>query len=242
MAKILYKTSEEIEAEAKSAGREYFPCNYDFDNGRQRFLNAERREALAVLQQKLFNGEFDVFLDEIYAMGLPQEVISAFEDAYYGKPLYSLAIAATGETVNLDKLLSDLKNAQGNVEKQKDIAADLSAQLCALAVKGQIRDYYSVLLCLHDGYESAASRSLMGNFRNFYKYAAIYTGTDYSDEVYVAFSRLNSNISTDLKLLREYGSKSTNPVAEADFWKNLTMHTSKLMIDYANEYMNKVRK
>lgn len=240
--RTLYKTSEEIEAEAKRTGREYFPCNYDFADGRQRFLNAERRGAVSALQHKLFDVDFEAFLDAIYAIPLPQEVITLIEDAYYEKPLYSLAIAATGETVNLDKLLSDLKNAQGNVEKQKDIAADLSAQLCALAVKGQIRDYYSVLLCLHDGYESAASRSLMGNFRNFYKYAAIYTGTDYSDEVHVAFSRLNSNISTDLKLLREYGSKSTNPVAEADFWKNLTMHTCKLMIDYANEYMNKVRK
>lgn len=240
--RTLYKTSENIIAEAKSAGREYIPCNYDFDNGKQRFLNAERRNAISALQHKLIDVDFEAFLDEIYAIPLPQEVITLIEDSYYEKPHYSLAIGATSETINLNKLLGDLKNAQGSVEKQKDIAADLSAQICALAVKGQIRDYYSVLLCLHDGYESASSRSLMGNFRNFYKYAAIYTGTDYSDEVYVALSRLIDNIKVDVKMLRDRGSKSANPKAEADLWKNLTMHTCKLMIDYTNEYMNKVRK
>lgn len=238
MAKILYKTSEDIEAEAKSAGREYFPCNYDFEDNKQRFITAERREALAVLQQKLFNGDFDAFLDEIYAMGLPQEVISAFEDAYYGKPLYALTVIGSGAPIRLDAVLNGLKSANGNTEKQKTIAEDLSAQLCVATMRGMIRDYFSTLISCQTGCEGKASRTLTGYYRNFRKLAAIYTGVDFTDDVYVSFLRLIENIKTDLKLIRSYDRNKITP----EQWLPHTLHTCKLIADYTNEYTNKVRK
>ena len=246
MTKKLYKTSEEIEAEAKQSGREYITYGYDFGSGKERFLTAEKRKRISELQKKTIDVEFDAFLDAVYAISLPQDLITLIEDTYYDKPLYSLAIAATGESIRLDIALEDLKRAQGNVEKQKSITEDLFAQICVAAFKGLIRDYYSVLLCVQDGYEDKASRSLMGNYRNFYQYAAIYAGDDLINETYISFIRLLNNISTDLKLIREYVRKYEKPERDNEEWLNMpirsTMHSCEIMIGYANEYMDKVGK
>lgn len=236
--RTLYKTSENIIAEAKRTGKEYIPCNYDFEDNRQRFITAERREALAVLQQKLFHGDFDAFLDEIYAMGLPQEVISAFEDAYYGKPLYALTVIGSGAPIRLDAVLDGLKSANGDTVKQKTIAEDLSAQLCAAAMRGLIRDYFSTLISRQTGCEGKASRTLIGYYGNFRKLAAIYTGVDFTNDVYVSFLRLIENIKTDLKLIRSYDCDKITP----EQWLKHTLHSCKLLEEYTNEYMNKVRK
>lgn len=236
--RTFYKTSENIIAEAKSAGREYFPCNYDFADGRQRFITAEQREALVALQKKLFYSDFDAFLDTLYMMELPQEVISAFENAYYDKPLYALTVIGSGAPIRLDAVLNGLKSANGNTEKQKSIAEELSAQLCVATMRGMIRDYYSTLISCQEGYEGKASRTLMGNYRNFYQSAAIYTGVDFTDDVYISFLQLIENIRTDLKLIRSYDRDKITP----EQWLPHTLHTCKLIADYTNEYMNKVRK
>lgn len=238
MPKILYKTSEQIEAEAKRSGKEYITYNYNFDDGRQRFITAEKREALAAIQQKLFNVDFDAFLDAIYAMELPQEIISLFENTYYNKPLYAIAVIASGDEIHLDKVLSDLRSVQENVEKQKSIAEELSAQLCFAAMKGLIRDYYSVIISRQKGYEGKPSRTLMGNYRTFYQFAAIYTGVDFSDGVYMSFLRLIENIKTDIKLIKSYDYEKITP---EQLWEH-TMHSCHIMIDYVNEFSHKVKK
>lgn len=237
MAKILYKTSEEIEAEAKRTGREYVTYGYEYDDPRQRLILAERRVEISEIQQKFMNVEMDRFLDAAYAVPIPDEVIAIIENSYYGNSTYNLAIAATSKTINLDKLLSDLKSAQGNIEKQKDIVSDLLAQIRAAAMKGVARDYYSAIIGVQNGCEWKVSRAFMGNFRNFCTYGAIYTGTDFNDEVYVSQLQLIGNMITDMKLIRGLRGERTY-----EQYSPLVKHTNEIMIGYVNKYLHKVNK
>ena len=226
MAKILYKTSEEIEAEAKREGREYVSYSYEYGDPKQRVITAERRQEIAAIQQKFSNVEFECFLDAIYAIPLPDEIIT-----------YALAIAATSKTINLDMLLNDLKSAQGYIDKQMDIVSELLAQIRAAAMKGIVRDYFSGLIGVQNGCEGRASRAFMGNYRLFYEYGAIYTGTEFTDEVYIAFLQLIDNIKTDLKLIRSMRDKITT-----EQYESLVKHSYEIMIGYVNKYLSKVGK
>ena len=237
MAKILYKTSEEIEAEAKREGREYVSYSYEYGDPKQRVITAERRQEIAAIQQKFSNVEFECFLDAIYAIPLPDEIITLIEDSYYGNPTYALAIAATSKTINLDMLLNDLKSAQGYIDKQMDIVSELLAQIRAAAMKGIFRDYFSGLIGVQNGCEGRASRAFMGNYRLFYEYGAIYTGTEFTDEVYIAFLQLIDNIKTDLKLIRSMRDKITT-----EQYESLVKHSYEIMIGYVNKYLSKVGK
>lgn len=237
MAKLLYKTSEEIEAEAKRTGREYVTYGYDYNDAYQRVITSERRIEISEIQQKFINVEMDRFLNAAYAVPIPDEVIAIIEDSYYGNSTYSLAIAATSKTINLDKLLNDLKSAQGNIEKQKDIVSDLLAQIRAAAMKGLVRDFFSAIIAAQNGCEWKVSRAFMGNFRNFCTYGAIYTGTDFNDEVYVSQLQLMGNMITDIKLIRGLRGERTY-----EQYSPLVKHSNELMIGYVNRYLRKVNK
>lgn len=237
MTKTLYKTSEEIEAEAKSSGREYVTYGYDYNDAYQRVITSERRIEISEIQQKFINMEMDRFLNAAYAAFIPDEVIAIIEDSYYGNSTYPLAIAATSKTINLDKLLNDLKSAQGNIEKQKDIVSDLLAQIRAAAMKGLVRDFFSALIAVEKGCESRASRAFMGNYMLFYEYGVIYTGADFNDEVCIAQMQLIENIKTDLKLIRGIRGEITY-----EQYSPLVRHSYEIMIGYVNKYLHKVNK
>lgn len=77
----------------------------------------------------------------------------------------------------------------------------------------------------------------MGNYRLFYEYGAIYTGTEFTDEVYIAFLQLIDNIKTDLKLIRSMRDKITT-----EQYESLVKHSYEIMIGYVNKYLSKVGK
>ncbi len=228
MANTKYKTAKQIETEARTFGMEFVTPTINFADGKQRFLSAEKREEISKQQQQMINVDFDNFLNDIYAVESPElseEVINLIENMYYNKPNFSLAIAS-GANINLKKVASLLETSKNDLTKQKLIVDQLNAQINVAALKGMVRDYYSVLLCLQNGYEGKASRSLMGNFDQLLENAVFYTGADAVDPKY---TDLLNSLKTNLKQIRDYRSL---PKAE-----EITKLSNKTINNYTNTHL-----
>ncbi len=227
MANTKYKTAKQIETEARTFGMEFVTPTINFKDPKQRVITAERRLEIAKQQQQMLNGDFDTFLDRIYAVELPAEIIETLENMYYNKPTFALAIAS-GAEINLDKVASLLEVSKNDIAKQRLITEQLNGQLNVAALKGMVRDYYSALIGIQNGCEGKASRSFMGNFDLLLENSVFYTGTDAVDPKY---TELLGNLKTNIKQIRDYKSL---PKAE-----EITRTTNKMLINYANNHLIK---
>ncbi len=229
MANTKYKTAKQIETEARTFGMEFvtYPSSFNFQDGKQRFITAEIREELAKKQQQMFNVEFDAFLDRIYAVELPEEIITMFENMYYNRPTYAYAIAS-GADINLKKVATMLESSKNDENKLRIIADQLNGQLNVAALKGIVRDYYSGLISAQKGYEGKASRSFMGNFDLLLENAVFYTGAESFDPRY---KELMDGLKINLKQIRDYQSL---PKAE-----EITKLSNKAINSYTNSHLIK---
>lgn len=224
----IYKTGNTIINETKG-DLAFITYDFDFAVGKDRFLSAVKRNALVVKQQQLFNVDFDKFLDRLYAHNLDEKILKAVEDMYYEKPLYAYAIAAGG-LIDFKKIEEKLVKAN-NIATQTEVLGIYNSQLIVAALKGVVRDYYSVLLCLQEGYEGRASRSFMGNFNLLLEHAAIYVGIEPDDEVYTETLRLIDNLKFNLKQIRN--------IRTLENAEDLTLHSNKLINEFSNKFYGK---
>lgn len=227
MANTKYKTAKQIETEARTFGMEFVTPTINFADPRQRVITIERRQEITKQQQQMLNVDFDTFLNRIYTVELPAEIIETLESMYYNKPTFALAIAS-GATINLNKVADLLEASQNNIDKQRLITEQLNAQLNVAALKGMVRDYYSALIAVQNGCEGKASRSFIGNFDLLLENAVFYTGTDAVDPKY---TELLNNLKTNVKQIRDY---KTLPKAE-----EITRTTNKMIINYTNNRLHK---
>lgn len=222
-----YKSAQQIETEARTSGMEFVIPTINFNDPKQRVITAERRQEIAKQQQQMLNVDFDAFLDRIYAVELPAEIIETLENMYYNKPTFALAIAS-GATIDLTKVASLLEASQNDINKQRLITEQLNAQLNVAALKGMARDYYSALIAVQNGCEGKSSRSFMGNFDLLLENAVFYTGTDAVDPKY---TELLNNLKTNTKQIRDY---KTLPKAE-----EINRTTNKMVNNYTNNRLIK---
>ncbi len=227
MANTKYKTAKQIETEARTFGMEFVTPTINFADSKQRYISSDKREKINMQQQEMFNVEFDAFLDRIYAVELPEEIITMFENMYYNKPTYALAIAS-GATINLKKVATMLESSKNDENKLRIIADQLNGQLNVAALKGMVRDYYSALIAVQNGYEGKASRSFIGNFDLLLENAVFYTGAESFDPRY---KELIESLKTNLKQIKDY---KTLPKAE-----EITKLSNKAIYGYTNTHLIK---
>lgn len=197
-----YKSAKTIEQEAKELGMQFVVSNINFNDPKQRAITVADHDEITRKQQEMINGGFENFLEKLYDATITPElnydVLTYLENAYYNKPTYSLAIAS-GADINLDKLAQCLIAARGDATKQKFIADQFNGQLKVAALKGMVRDYYTNLLVIQDGYEGKASRSFMGTVNTVLDNSLFCVGVEFDDQKY---NELLGTLKTDIQRIR----------------------------------------
>lgn len=227
-----YKTLKEIEQEAKEYGMQFVVSNINFNDPKQRVITVAAREEIDRKQDEMLNGKFENFVDKLYTL-LPQIDVNVFSDlekTYYGRTTYSLAIAS-GADINLDKVIDCLRNAGSDLTEQRRIVNQLNAQLNVAALKGAIRDYYTSLIVVQNGYENKASRSLMGNFALLLENAAFYVDAS-MQSLDPDYLHLLKNLNDSTKQIRAQKSLS---LAE-----ELTKQSNKVINNYTNTSLQRL--
>ena len=179
----VYKTQKEVEETAKMYGFNFvsYPADFDFNDNKQRFILAEDRDEMCLKQSRLLIGnpqatpcvksDFDRFyerllIDERIKKYLYDMVYFCDDKGLrYYRPFYSLVLQS-GADINIDLLEVFLNGNRNDLNNLKFIVNQFFGQMVYGALKGAVREFYTWLIAINEGYTSKASNAFMNYYFN----------------------------------------------------------------------------